>query len=200
MDKKYKVIAIFGKSAAGKDTLATQICETLGEKAKKIVSCTTRPKRDYEKDGEDYIFIKKLEFDKHIANGDMLEFANFNGWNYGTPLKSLDINKINVGVFNLEGIRNLIEDKRLDVFKIYLACDDKVRLMRALEREEHPNCYEICRRFMADDRDFYGLEKSPEFYYATFDGTKPIAELMDYVFEFIPYRWAEDLNFIDLLL
>ena len=45
---KIKVIALFGKSASGKDSIQKWIIKSLPSDAHSIISCTTRPKRDYE--------------------------------------------------------------------------------------------------------------------------------------------------------
>ena len=60
MDKKYKIIALFGKSSAGKDYLQKWIVNNFN--VNKMVSCTTRPPRDYEKEGVDYFFLTNEKF------------------------------------------------------------------------------------------------------------------------------------------
>ena len=55
---KYTIIAIMGKAGSGKDTLCKALLnEPEFLTARPIVSCTTRPIRDYEKDGIDYHFL-----------------------------------------------------------------------------------------------------------------------------------------------
>lgn len=49
------------------------------------VSVTTRAPRPGEVDGEHYHFIDRATFDKMVANGDLLEHAEFTGNCYGTP-------------------------------------------------------------------------------------------------------------------
>lgn len=69
-------------SGAGKTTL----CEALRQTPDFIysVSCTTRPPRPGEIDGEDYFFIGAEEFRTRIAAGEFLEYANVHGNLYGT--------------------------------------------------------------------------------------------------------------------
>lgn len=150
---KYKVIALFGKSGVGKDTIQKYLTKHL-KNSHGIVSCTTRPPRDYEKNGKDYFFIRTTEFEENVLLGNMLEQASFRNWWYGTPVTSLDITKINIGVFNITGIKSLLSDDRLEVLPIEIVVDDKIRLMRNLQREAKPDCHEICRRFMTDEEDF----------------------------------------------
>jgi guanylate kinase len=44
------------------------------------------------------------------------------------------------------------------VFPVYVEAEPKIRLTRALRREENPDCHEICRRFLADEKDFENLD------------------------------------------
>lgn len=150
---KYKIIALFGESGAGKDTIQQWIVSYLPG-TKSIVSCTTRPKRDYEVEGKDYHFLTNEEFATKVLDGTMLEATSFNGWHYGTPIEELSETDVNIGVFNIQGIECLLGDSRLEVMPVYVFVPDKTRLIRALERERNPNCMEICRRFQTDNADF----------------------------------------------
>ena len=61
-------------------------------------------------------------------------------------------------MFNIAGIEALLQDNRLEVFPVYVKANDKVRLLRSLNREEDPDCEEICRRFQTDKKDFSFIE------------------------------------------
>lgn len=150
---KIKVIALFGPAGSGKDYLLHEIT-SLFNNLHEIVSCTTRPKRQGEKDGVNYHFLTEEKFYHYEYNGDMLESVCFNNWRYGTPINSLDKNRINIGIFNPEGICRLLKDNRLEVYPIAIATKDKTRLIRQLLREDNPNIREIFRRYDADERDF----------------------------------------------
>ena len=166
---KIKVIALFGKSGAGKDTLQNMMIAQ-NNNMHKIISCTTRPPRENEVNGVDYYFMDEEEFSIKVIAGDMLEHTIFRNWFYGTPIQSLDPTKTNIGVFNIAGIRTLLEDQRLDVHPIYVQVSDKTRLMRALSREQDPDCKEICRRFLTDEEDF----KDIDFDYKVFNNERPL--------------------------
>lgn len=150
---KYKIIAICGKAGSGKDT-ALQSVLSAEPSFHEIISCTTRPIREGEVNGKNYWFITKEEMENKVLANEMLEVATFNDWIYGTPISSLDKNKINIGVFNLDGIDFLTLDPRIDVRICYVTCDDKLRLYRQLDREEHPDVAEIVRRYTTDEKDF----------------------------------------------
>ena len=153
-NKKYQVIALMGKAGAGKDAIQSATCKAHPNVFHKIVSCTTRPAREGEQDGNAYHFIGLEDFTRKVLNGEMLEATEFRGWFYGTLISSLVKDKINIGVFNPAGVEAIANDPRLDVMVIYVNADDKTRLLRALNREDDPDCEEICRRFFADEKDF----------------------------------------------
>ena len=151
----YKILAIMGQAGAGKDYFLKTLMEgNYLHNAKEIVSCTTRPIRDNEKDGVNYHYLTNDEFAEQVTNGEMLEATIFNNWCYGTSLKSLDKNAINVGVFNPEGVEILQSNPEIDIDVVYITARDKVRLMRQLQREDNPDCDEIVRRYGTDKKDF----------------------------------------------
>ena len=155
MKKRYKVIALFGKSGAGKDTALKEICKD--KDFNKIITCTTRPKRDYEIDGIDYHFLTPLEFYTKSKNREMIEETCFNDWYYGTNLNDLSEDKINIGVFNPGGIKNLLARNDVEVKVFYVRAPAKERLIRQLEREDDPDVDEVLRRYHADENDFWDL-------------------------------------------
>ena len=160
---KYQVIALVGKAGAGKDTIQKATCSAHPLMFNPIISCTTRPMREREMQGVDYHFISLEGFTRSVLNGSMLEATEFRGWFYGTPESSLAKDKINIGVFNPAGVEALLEDPRLDVFVIDVLVNDKTRLLRCLNRENKPDCTEICRRFLTDEKDFMVLSEWEEF-------------------------------------
>ena len=147
------IIAICGKSATGKDTLARALKRFLtyyGFSANIIVSDTTRPHRVGEVDGVDYNFLTHQVFRNKIDNHEYLEYAIFNNWLYGTNKKSIQPDMINIGVFNLNGISSLanhIQDYR--IVCIYLTCGWYKRLWRSICRENKIS-YEFLRRLYVD--------------------------------------------------
>ncbi len=156
-NKQYKVIALFGKSGAGKDTILNWLVSTIPN-AKRIVNHTTRPKREYEIDGNPYHFISHTDFANKVLDGSMIEATEFNNWFYGTSIEELNRDKINIGIFNIYAIQCLLQNNQLDVLPIYIHSYDKTRLLRNLSREDSPNCYEICRRFITDEKDFDDID------------------------------------------
>ena len=83
------LIIISAPSGAGKSTL----CRALQDKYPEIlfsISSTTRPRRDYEKNGYDYNFITDVEFNKMIQADNFIEYEVVHGYYYGTPKANID--------------------------------------------------------------------------------------------------------------
>ena len=154
------IIALLGKAGAGKDTVAKVLVENNPE-WHMMVSCTTRPMREGEKEGINYYYLTNEEFAKKVLNGEMLEAVCFNNWYYGTDKTTL-LPGINVGVFNPEGYDCFLESAKIDpeltVIGFYVDVDDKIRMMRQLTRETDPDVKEICRRYFADLEDFDDID------------------------------------------
>ena len=156
--KKIKIVALIGKAGSGKDTLLKRLVKD-NEGFNEIISCTTRPPREGERDGFAYHFLTDEEYAAKVLQGDMLEAAAFRDWVYGTSYESLDEDKINIGVFNPTGIESLMCHKKLiDLQVFYIICSDKERLIRQLNRESNPDIDEIFRRFNTDRDDFFDLD------------------------------------------
>lgn len=153
----YKIIALIGEAGAGKDSIMQTVLKAVPS-LHEIVSCTTRPMREGEQEGVNYFYLTKEQFAEKILNMEMLEATCFNDWFYGTSLQSLDESVVNIGVFNPDGIDALLESPMVEVSVYYVHATDKNRLIRQLNREEHPNVDEIIRRFKADKEDFSDLE------------------------------------------
>jgi guanylate kinase len=84
------LFVISAPSGAGKTTL----CDALRQTPDFVysVSCTTRPPRAGEIEGEDYHFISQEEFSKRVEAGEFLEYATVHGRYYGTLRKPIVAN------------------------------------------------------------------------------------------------------------
>ncbi|MGT2756175.1 guanylate kinase [Streptococcus ovuberis] len=86
MKERGLLIVFSGPSGVGKGTVRKEIFEHQDNKFKYSVSMTTRPQRPGEVDGVDYHFRTREEFEDLIRQGQMLEYAEYVGNYYGTPL------------------------------------------------------------------------------------------------------------------
>lgn len=86
MSDRGLLIVLSGPSGVGKGTVRKAIFESDDNDFQYSVSMTTRPMRPGEVEGVDYYFRTREEFEALIASGDMLEYAEYVGNYYGTPL------------------------------------------------------------------------------------------------------------------
>ena len=87
MPERGMLIVLSGPSEVGKGTVRQAMMQSGFRDFKYSVSMTTRKMRPGEVDGVDYYFRTKEEFEEEIANGQMLEYAQYVGNYYGTPLR-----------------------------------------------------------------------------------------------------------------
>jgi guanylate kinase len=78
------LVVFSGPSGAGKDTVLEELAKVYPN-FRRCVTTTTRERRDYEIDGQDYTFISVREFRARIDRGEFLEWAEVHGNLYGTP-------------------------------------------------------------------------------------------------------------------
>ena len=86
MTERGLLIVFSGPSGVGKGTVRREIFESSENQFQYSVSMTTRPQRPGEVDGVDYFFRTREEFEELIRQGQMLEYAEYVGNYYGTPL------------------------------------------------------------------------------------------------------------------
>ena len=159
-----KIFCLMGKSSTGKDTIFEALKNDRALNLKPIVPYTTRPKRTNERDGETYYFINKDILDDYDKQGKIIEkrcYKTINGpWYYATiDDGQVDLEDNNyIIIVTLEAYINLVKYfSNEKIVPIYIEVEDGLRLERALNREKkqhYPNYEELCRRFLADNKDF----------------------------------------------
>jgi len=83
-----RLTVLSGPSGVGKSTVVACLRRRYPE-IWLSVSVTTRPPRPGEVDGREYHFVSNSEFDRMVANSELLEWATFAGHRYGTPEQPL---------------------------------------------------------------------------------------------------------------
>lgn len=159
-----RIYYIMGKSATGKDTVYKELlkrCPFL----KTIVPYTTRPIREGETNGVEYFFTSAWELERLKETGRVIESRTYQTvmgpWSYFT---------VNDAQFDLQGNNSYLMIGTLESYEkmclyfgknilvpVYMEVPDGLRLQRAVEREEtqkFPNYREVCRRYLADEKDF----------------------------------------------
>ena len=158
-----KIYYMMGKSSSGKDTLYKEVLKAL-PKLKTLALYTTRPIREGEQEGIEYHFVTDEELERFEKAGKIIEERTYDtvygAWKYAT----IEDGQINLaaGDYLLIGTLETYEKIREyygaeNLVPIYIEVEDGERLSRALSRErqqEQPKYEEMCRRFLADQKDF----------------------------------------------
>ena len=131
------LIVFSGPSGGGKGTVRREIFENSDNQFQYSVSMTTRAQRPGEVDGVDYFFRTREEFEDLIRQGQMLEYAEYVGNYYGTPLtyvnETLD-KEIDVFLeIEVQGGLQILE-KYPDVLSIFILPTSIDSLSRRLHR------------------------------------------------------------------
>lgn len=96
LDERGLLIVISGPSGVGKGTVRKALFAREKHNLEYSVSMTTRPPRIGEFDGFDYFFVTREEFEKRINEDKLLEYAEFVGNYYGTPMDYVE-DRLNEG-------------------------------------------------------------------------------------------------------
>ena len=86
------LIVLSGPSGVGKGTVRAAVFANNQFQYVYSVSATTRAQRPGEVDGKDYYFVSREEFETMIQNEDLLEYAEYVGNYYGTPIQKIEEN------------------------------------------------------------------------------------------------------------
>lgn len=158
-----KIYYMMGKSSSGKDTLYKEVLKAL-PKLKTLVLYTTRPIREGEQEGIEYHFVTDEELERFEKAGKIIEERTYDTvygvWKYAT----IEDGQINLAAYDYLVIGTLESYAGMkkcygaeNLVPIYIEVEDGERLSRALSRErqqEQPKYEEMCRRFLADQKDF----------------------------------------------
>lgn len=159
-----RIYYLLGKSATGKDTLHKEILKRR-PKLRTVTMYTTRPIREGETDGVEYFFTGREELERQLASGKVIESRTYQTiagpWTYYT---------VDDGQFNVADDESCLMIGTLESYEkmctyfeagkmvpVYIEVPDGIRLLRAVKREENqkkPNYREVCRRYLADEKDF----------------------------------------------
>jgi len=149
------MLVLSSPSGAGKTTLSRRLLEE--DKGVALsVSVTTRKMRPGEKDGRDYRFINRKQFDEMVDKGELLEWAEVFDNYYGTPAKPV-MDALAVGrdvLFDIDwqGTQKLREKARNDLVSVFVLPPSIPELERRLHKRAQDD-YETIHRRMAKAAD-----------------------------------------------
>ena len=159
-----KIFFILGKSSSGKDTIFQKIKENNALDLKTVVGYTTSPMRENEVDGEEYFFVDRDRLEELQNDGKVIEVRHYNTvhgvWSYFTvddgQIDLEDTDYLYIGTLeSYEQMRDYYGEDA--IVPIFIEVEQGERLKRAILREieqSEPKSEELCRRFLADEKDF----------------------------------------------
>ena len=176
-----KIIVLLGASATGKDTIAKHICKKYSIPI--AVSYTTRPMRSNETQGVEYYFVSDDEMHEKFKNGEIIEHTSYYiqsedvSYTYANVTSEFEKGDYILTILNPHGLYQFKQSLYKDnLVSIMLNCDDRVRLIRSLDRDENVNVYEVLDRFRRDELDF--VERRPKTDYEI-DTNKPLENVFN---------------------
>ncbi|GJF26152.1 MULTISPECIES: guanylate kinase [Streptomyces] len=133
-DARPRLTVLSGPSGVGKSTVVAHMRNEHPE-VWLSVSATTRKPRPGEQHGVHYFFVTDEEMDKLIANGELLEWAEFAGNRYGTPrtavLERLEAGEPVLLEIDLQGARQ-VRESMPEAQLVFLAPPSWEELVRRL--------------------------------------------------------------------
>jgi guanylate kinase len=157
-----RVFVITGPSGVGKGTLIRGLMERLPN-LELSVSATTREPRAGERDGVDYHFLTREEFDRRVKAGDFVEHADYAGRSYGTLRSELD-ERIRAGApvvleIEVQGARQ-VRAAMPEAVQVFIAPPSLPALRTRLVGRGTDDAAEVERRLAVAEKE---LAAQPEF-------------------------------------
>jgi guanylate kinase len=185
------LIVISGTSGSGKDTVIKALIKRFEASQHPIhfvVTVATRPRRDAEVDGVDYVFVSKAEFQAMIADDALLEYALVYDQFKGVPKKHLyqamdmmaegyDV-IMRLDVQGAETIRKIVPEALL----VFITASSELELIERLQgrRTEDPEQLEIRLRIARQE-----MSRIPEFDYVVPNADDKLVDTVDTVLAII---------------
>ena len=157
-----KLYCLIGESGVGKDTILNRLL-TLRKDLKSIITYTTRPIRNGEKNGKEYYFVSNKSFERLKESNLIVEYRKYQtihgDWYYFMSNdKQIDTNSNDkyIVINTIFGVKKLKEMYGNSVIPLHIYVNDRDRLLRCFARESagKEDFVEMCRRFVSDTKDY----------------------------------------------
>ncbi|CAG8571295.1 9945_t:CDS:2 [Paraglomus brasilianum] len=155
---KNSLIIIAGGSGTGKTTVEALLSQD--PNITKLISTTTRPKREGEEHGKDYYFISKEEFETELEKGRFLEHVIYDGNYYGVHGKVIDLvlgtqRKNGVIIVDVEGFRQIkkyCQEKGYNAISYWFKSESMEKMVEHMKKRGTSEP-EIIRRLIIEEKE-----------------------------------------------
>ena len=158
LNERGLLVIISGPSGVGKGTIRKALFEILDNNFCYSVSMTTRKPRPGEIDGVDYFFVTRDQFEKRIKSNGFLEYAEFVGEYYGTPIDFIETmmekGKEVIVEIEVEGALQVREKNPEAVF-IFIVPPSRKALIDRLKNRGTDSLETIKKRIDKAEREFH---------------------------------------------
>ena len=167
-----------GNSGVGKDTIVDILCKKTGYR--KVVTCTTAPRRSDQVDGVHHYFVSKERFREIMGNGHTLAYTKIGDNEYVTALDLLD-EKMKFYIIDPKGVEELERDYQdeIDLVKIYIHVPEEIRRQRTSKRGN----YDFDKRRLDEEAQFekFDREKKWDLRVENIDLDKSVDTIMNFL-------------------
>ena len=157
LNERGLLVIISGPSGVGKGTIRKALFKIADNNFCYSVSMTTRKPREGEIDGQDYFFVSREEFEKRIKENGFLEYAEFVGEYYGTPMdyieKQMELGKEVIVEVEVQGALQVKERIPEAVF-VFIVPPSKKDLIERLENRGTDSKEKIKKRIEKAEREY----------------------------------------------
>lgn len=149
IERRGFLLVLSSPSGAGKTTIARLLAER-DPGLQPSVSVTTRPRREGEVEGRDYVFIDPHRFDEMVAEGELLEHATVFGNCYGTPRRPIETALVAgrdvVGDLDWQGAQQLTKTVRGDLVSVFVLPPSRAALETRLRNRAQDSAAVVAAR------------------------------------------------------
>ncbi|HPJ23737.1 MAG TPA: guanylate kinase [Bacillota bacterium] len=157
LNEKGLLVIISGPSGVGKGTIRKALFQIPDNNFCYSVSMTTREPRNGEVDGQDYFFVSREEFERRIKDNGFLEYAEFVGEYYGTPLdyieRQMEEGKEVIVEVEVQGALQ-VQEKIPEAVFIFIVPPSKKALIERLEKRGTDTAEKIKKRIEKAEREY----------------------------------------------
>ena len=197
MKEKGLLTVVSGFSGAGKGTLMKGLLSKYDNYALSV-SMTTRAPRPGEENGREYFFITREQFEKNIADGKLIEHAQYVGNYYGTPkdyvFEQLEAGKDVLLEIEIQGALQ-IKKKFPEALLLFVTTKDAQTLVNRLKGRGTEQEDVIIKRLKRAAEESEGIEEYE--YLIVNDDLDTCIEYMNYIIQKAKLRADRNKEFIE---